>query len=686
MMEKEVNIQKLNYLTCSAHSKRVQFFCTAEDCKKTMICGECMVADKAHVAAHLDGFSSTEDYKNKVINSMLQKFEESLLKVTNQIDIITNNVEDVRSTFTKEINDLQAKTVLVVNDYFTTLKTKMQGLVGMKFENYLLSLKDLENELKDSKSNSETFLQNLKSFLDNDFQSSQVEEQIRFFNRKKFYDRSLIGRVDNMLNFIAENSKLTDNKQITKHTFKIDDAKMGKISENILEILKNTFEKHFEQNEMVRDLMSKPAFAINRLSQTYFTVSDSKKFADLDNFDKLNSFDLTSHPSTKISCMTVMDNKYVVTGLNDRCYKIWYILPSRMNMNMKTLIKGDLPFQPIHESSHTFHQAFISCLEYVKLNANTYRIFSGDFNGVLSVVDYEIREHKVSLASLVKTFPANEYKIINISYMPASESLAIGDCKSTIGFWNFEALSLIDVVRTKDPYEMVSFVFVNNYNYLCLMTESGELFSWKPRFASSGRVSKSKLHALYDAQSLELKGFDNHLKIAFENEAFHKKAFNIFSTNYRGDYMVFVSDGFCLKVISIFNGDTITQVEGAHYKGISSLYFIVNNSTESQIYRTLNIIESDHLQKAEVTSGPMDRTIKKFYSDLLNCFKIITISNKEYIRIWMFKDLEARLLDQEAHAGGSYGKCVFHVQNNRNENYLITCGKNSNKVVVYSLN
>lgn len=682
-MNREINLQKLNYLTCATHSKRVQFFCTAEQCPKTLICSDCLVNDKDHVAIHLDGFSSTEDYKNKVIYTMIQKFEESLLKVTNQISIINNNIEDVNATFIKEINDLQAKTVATVNEYFSNLKEKMRGLIDMKFENYLVSLQDLENELKESKTNSELFLQNLKSFLDTDFENGNIEEQIRFFNRKKFFDRSLIGRVDNMLNFIAENSKLSDNKQITKLTFKIDEAKLTKTSEDIMNILRNTFERHFEQNEMIKDLVSKPAFTINRLSQTYFTVSDQKKFIELDNFDKLNSFELTTHVSQKISCLVVMDNKYIVTGLNDRNYKIWYIVPNRFNMAMKSFIKGDVPFQVIMESPQGIHENFVCALEYIKINSNAYRILSGDMNGFLNIIDYEIREGKVSSSKIIKSFPANEYKIVSIVYVPISETIAIGDSKSTIGFWTSDRFNLNGVVRTKEPRNMVNFIFVNNYNYVCLMTEEGELYSWKPRYTSSADLGKTKLHALYDAQSLELKGFDTHLKVAFENNGPQKKSFNVFSTNYRGDYMVFVSDGFCLKVLSLFNGDTITQVDGAHYKGISSLYFMVNNSTESQIYRTLNIIENEHMHKPE---GSMDKSIKKYYADLLNCFKIITISNKEFIRIWMFKDLEAKLLDQEAHPGGSYGKSVFHVQNNRNENYLVTCGRNSNKVFVYSLN
>lgn len=169
----------------------------------------------------------------------------------------------------------------------------------------------------------------------------------------------------------------------------------------------------------------------------------------------------------------------------------------------------------------------------------------------------------------------------------------------------------------------------------------------------------------------------------FDLDENKKNNFKVFSTNYRGDHLIFVSDGYRLKILNSFNGDLLTEIDGAHYRGISSIYFVVNSSTEGQVYRVLNFIENELNGRQE----PKPETLSHYFRILLNCFKLITISNKEFIRLWEFKDLKAKLLHQSNHPGGSLsGKSVFHYSNEQQKNFLFTAGKNSNKMILYKLN
>lgn len=147
-MEKLIDFQRLSYLSCAVHSKRIQFFCTAEKCEKILICGECLIEEKEHVRHHLDGFCSVEDYKNKIITNLFKKFDEALLKVENKRDMLSNDIEEVSSYFDFEISKIQARTVSIINDYFEGLKAKLKGLVEKKYSNFTKTLRDLHKEIE----------------------------------------------------------------------------------------------------------------------------------------------------------------------------------------------------------------------------------------------------------------------------------------------------------------------------------------------------------------------------------------------------------------------------------------------------------------------------------------------------------------------------------------------------------
>ena len=146
-MQDSIDFQRLSILSCAQHSKRIQFFCTAEKCEKILICGECLIADKDHVKQHLDGFCSVEDYKNKIITSLFNKFGEAVLKVENKRDSIQNDIQEVNSYFSEEINKAEKETIKLVQKYFSNLKIKMSNEVNKKYQNFLDSLDDLYHEL-----------------------------------------------------------------------------------------------------------------------------------------------------------------------------------------------------------------------------------------------------------------------------------------------------------------------------------------------------------------------------------------------------------------------------------------------------------------------------------------------------------------------------------------------------------
>ena len=263
------------------------------------------------------------------------------------------------------------------------------------------------------------------------------------------------------------------------------------------------------------------------------------------------------------------------------------------------------------------------------------------------------------------------------------EYLAFADTKCTITLWDRKNFELMRVIETEDELDLGNFVFLNNFRGLALVSNNGELYLWNMiyKLHSQTKGKKSGVNALYDEKPVEITDVESNLKLLFEPNENKKNNFKVFSTNFRGDYLVFASDGYRLKVLNSRNGDLLTEIDGAHYKGISSVFFIVNSSTEGQIYRVLNFIENEILH-----DEPDSETLAVYFQVLLNCLKLITISNKEYIRLWKFQDFKAKLLHQSTHPGGSLaGKSVFHYSNKAKNNFLLTSGKNSNKVIIYQL-
>jgi WD40 repeat protein len=685
-MSEDINIQKLSYLTCPVHQKRVQFLCAVEKCGKSLICGECLVTDKFHVNEHLDGFCSTDDYKSKIIFGVFQKFEECITKLENQETTIANNIAEISEDFTQQINQIQTRVFAVLADHFSALKERIRGLVELKFANYLSSLGEMKEEVRLTREHSHEFLAKLKSVLDQDkVVLPDIETQIRLFNNKKYFDRALVGRIDTLLTYLAEQARVTPNLEVTKSVFKLEDSKLAAVGNGIVVAVKKALEKGLESQEILEGLQAKPVFAVSRVREQFLRLNDNADFQRLSKLSRINSFELSPHSSVKLNCMVMVDQKYLLTCFNDRVYKVWWINPQRFNSGLKNAIKVETPFVPIYSSEPELHAHFISAAEYIPLSDNRYRLVTADKSGQVRVVDFEFLADKVTSRTFLKGFSGSENKVTELLHISNADILAVGDRQFGVSFFCTKTWTLKTRVEAPESGKLVGLTFANLFSYLSGINERGTLFSWRMEFADTASTQQIKNNAMFEGNSLELRRASNHLKLVFNKGPFNAKLFNVFSTNHKGDNLVFVSDGAVFRVITLYNGETVTSIDGTHYKGISNLFFVVNASTESQLFRLLNIIENEYLHKTSKEVQDNRDQMQAHYKDLLNCYKLVTVSNREFVRLWAIQNLEPRLLDQDEHPGGSYGKFLFKFQNKRGENFLVTAGKNSNKVIIYQL-
>lgn len=147
----------------------------------------------------------------------------------------------------------------------------------------------------------------LRGFLTNaEFSNEKLVEQLGFFNNKKYFDRSLLGRVENVINFINDNSGHMSYSDLTKRHFKISDQSFENISQTITGGIEEMVEGLLMENDLVKEIVSKPSLKINRLAQENLTINDNERFKAFQKFHKVSTFDMTKHSSIKINSILLI--------------------------------------------------------------------------------------------------------------------------------------------------------------------------------------------------------------------------------------------------------------------------------------------------------------------------------------------------------------------------------------------
>ena len=147
----------------------------------------------------------------------------------------------------------------------------------------------------------------LKEFLSKaEVSNDKLAEQLGFFNNKKYFDRSLLGRVENVINFINDNTTHMSYSELTKRHFKISSESFDVISSKITDGVSTLVQELLVKNELVSEIMSKPSLAINRLAHHNLTINDNQLFKAFKRFEKVGAFNMTKHSTIKINSILLI--------------------------------------------------------------------------------------------------------------------------------------------------------------------------------------------------------------------------------------------------------------------------------------------------------------------------------------------------------------------------------------------
>lgn len=77
----------------------------------------------------------------------------------------------------------------------------------------------------------------------------------------------------------------------------------------------------------------------------------------------------------------------------------------------------------------------------------------------------------------------------------------------------------------------------------------------------------------------------------FEEKTNRYVTTKLFSSNYKNDFLLFVSINSDIKIMNVRDGEYIGDIDGAHFKGTSNYGLIINSSMSSRLKETFINIE-----------------------------------------------------------------------------------------------
>lgn len=177
----------------------------------------------------------------------------------------------------------------------------------------------------------------------------------------------------------------------------------------------------------------------------------------------------------------------------------------------------------------------------------------------------------------------------------------------------------------------------------------------------------------------------------FEERTTRYSTTKLFSSNYRNDFLLFVSLNSDIKIMNVRDGEYIGDIDGAHFKGTANYGLIINSSMSSRLKETFVNIEraiknAEMAQRDEVLEDEeVEVDLLELFVEQLNEYMLVTCSSKDKIKLWKFEEGISTHLAQENCLGGTLDNLIFVMKTKAKEIVIATAGNCSNKIELFSL-
>jgi hypothetical protein len=176
----------------------------------------------------------------------------------------------------------------------------------------------------------------------------------------------------------------------------------------------------------------------------------------------------------------------------------------------------------------------------------------------------------------------------------------------------------------------------------------------------------------------------------FEEKTTRYSTTKLFSSNYKNDFLLFVSLNSDIKIMNVRDGEYIGDIDGAHFKGTTNYGLIINSSMSSRLKETFVNIERA-IKNAEVEKEKenededVEVDLLELFVEQLNEFILITCSAKDKLKLWKFEEGISTHLAQENCLGGTLDNLITVLKTRSKEVVIATSGNCSNKIELFTI-
>jgi len=177
----------------------------------------------------------------------------------------------------------------------------------------------------------------------------------------------------------------------------------------------------------------------------------------------------------------------------------------------------------------------------------------------------------------------------------------------------------------------------------------------------------------------------------FEEKTTRYVTTKLFSSNFKNDFLLFVSLNSDIKIMNVRDGEYIGDIDGAHFKGTTNYGLIVNSSMSSRLKETFTNIERA-IKNAELEADEdedeaedVEVDLLELFVEQLNEYLLITCSSKDKLKLWKFEEGISTHLAQENCLGGTLDNLITVLKTRNKDVVIATTGNCSNKIELFAI-
>lgn len=493
----------------------------------------------------------------------------------------------------------------------------------------------------------------------------------------------------------------------------------------------DSFEKTFSNMDFINSVIARPEKLVSGMEESeslqVYRATEYKALTE-SKIKPIGAYELSKHTSHHIHSSCLLNENVIITGHSDCTFKIWGLntdffnskaITSKKNTLQKShkledLKERKLPFKILFTSNNSYHKHYVTAIcAYERSYDLKTLLITGDGIGNFQCcyINYEKPSRRVmNVIEFFKVDNAHTRLITHIERYKLTDIIFFASQDCTVSAWNItKKIMLIKFGQHENAVQ--GFQFIHNYNMIATYSNE-ELKMWTiedpKRGESEQGIGARKEVSQYDSNTVQPEtSKEDTLSVTLEKEialfsdqaqpiiSYYQKCF---STNFSHDYLLFVTSGADIKVLNVLSGEYVGEIEGAHFKGTLNFGLICDESSSSSLKETqakikskveehdlVNFYKNPNAVLHEEFSNSDDDPLFDEFVELLNSYLLVSVSNKEKIKLWKFEDGTSKNVSTENSMGGICDNMIHFVKYKNKGLVMIVTGQTSNKAELFQI-